>query len=186
MPRLLSLILALALLLTASLSACSPYKTSGGDAAAPRAQLHADADAAVSRFKSRDPSMQKFFDSAVAYAIFPSVGKAGFVIGGSHGLGELREHNIVTGYATISQATVGAQIGAQAYSEIIFFRDRANLQDFKDSRLEFAAQASAIAASAGASADADYHNGVAIFTIPVGGLMAEASVGGQKFSFEAK
>ncbi|AKH21406.1 YSC84-related protein [Sedimenticola thiotaurini] len=141
-------------------------------------------DEAIFRLKARDPGLKLFFDKAYGYAVFPTVGKAGFGLGGAYGEGEVYRQGRFIGTSTLSQVTIGLQIGGQAYTEIIFFRNKRALDDFTSGNFEFNAQASAVAVTAGASADADYNNGVAIFTLPKGGLMAEASVGGQKFSFE--
>jgi lipid-binding SYLF domain-containing protein len=141
---------------------------------------------AIANFKNSDPSMQVFFDKAQGYAVFPTVGKGGMGIGGAYGKGEVYEKGKKIGYSSLSQLTIGFQLGGQAYSEIIFFKDKATLNDFKSGNFEFSAQASAVAVTAGASADAGYNNGVAIFTLAKGGLMYEASVGGQKFSYTPK
>jgi lipid-binding SYLF domain-containing protein len=141
---------------------------------------------AIANLKNSDPSMQVFFDKAYGYAIFPTVGKGGIGIGGAYGKGEVYAQGRLIGYSSLTQVTIGFQLGGQAYSEIIFFKDQATLEDFTSGNFEFNAQASAVAVTAGASADADYSNGVAIFTITTGGLMYEASVGGQKFSFTPK
>jgi lipid-binding SYLF domain-containing protein len=138
---------------------------------------------AIASFKNSDPSMQVFFDKARGYAIFPTVGKGGMGIGGAYGKGEVYEKGKLIGYSSLTQLTLGFQLGGQAYSEIIFFKDKAALERFTSGNFEFSAQASAVAATAGASADAAYNNGVAIFTLAKGGLMYEASVGGQKFSY---
>lgn len=140
----------------------------------------------IANFKNHDPSMQVFFDKAQGFAVFPTVGKGGMGIGGAYGKGEVYEKGTLIGYSSLTQLTIGFQLGGQAYSEIIFFKDKATLNDFKSGNFEFSAQASAIAVTAGASADAGYNNGVAIFTLAKGGLMYEASVGGQKFSFTPK
>lgn len=152
----------------------------------PRAEREAEHEAreTIKRFREADPELKEFFDKAYGYAVFPTVGKAGMWIGGAYGTGVVFEHGRVIGKASLTQATIGLQMGGQTYSEIIFFKDRAVLEDFKQGNLELSAQASAIAAKTGASADADYTEGVAVFTLPKAGLMAEASVGGQKFSFE--
>ena len=98
--------------------------------------------------------------------------------------GEVYEQGVLIGTSSLTQLTIGWQLGGQAYSELVFFKDKAALDDFKRGNFELGAQASAVAATAGASADASYDNGVAIFTLAKGGLMYEASIGGQKFSFE--
>ncbi len=144
-------------------------------------ELHAKAQEAIAVLKDRDPTVQRFFDAAAAYAVIPTVGKAGFGVGGARGKGVLYENGAVTAIVTLTQLSFGFQWGGQAYSEFIFFRDDAALADFKRGNYELSAQASAVAVTAGASADADYSSGVAIFTQAKGGLMYEASVGGQKF-----
>jgi len=138
---------------------------------------------AIANFKNSDPGIQVFFDKAQGYAIFPTVGKGGIGIGGAFGKGEVYEQEKLVGKTTLTQVTLGFQLGGQAYSEIIFFKDKAAIDRFKKGRFELGAQVSAVAVTAGVSADAAYNNGVAIFTIAKGGLMYEAAVGGQKFSY---
>ncbi|MDH3688983.1 MAG: YSC84-related protein [Gammaproteobacteria bacterium] len=138
---------------------------------------------AIANFKNSDPGIQRFFDNAYGYAVFPSIGKGGFGIGGAHGKGKVYEQGRMIGESSMTQVTIGFQLGGQKYSEIIFFKDNAALDRFASGRFEFGAQASAVALTAGASADAAYSNSVAIFTLAKGGLMYEASVGGQKFKF---
>lgn len=140
-------------------------------------------DEAITRFKQRDPSMQRFFDSAAGYVLFPTVGKGGVGIGGAHGKGRLYQRGAHIGDASMTQVTVGFQWGGQAYSEIIFFESQHAIDEFKEGHFEFGAQVSAVAAHLGASADAAYEEGVAVFTLAKGGLMYEASVGGQKFRY---
>jgi len=139
--------------------------------------------ATVARFKAADMGLDRFFKSSAGYAVFPSVGKGAIGVGGAHGRGQVYEGGTVIGYTTLTQVTIGLQLGGQAYSELIFFKNQAALEDFKGGNYEFSAQASAVAATAGASTDADYTHGVLVFTLTQGGLMYEASVGGQKFSF---
>lgn len=125
--------------------------------------------------------MQRFFDTAEAYVVIPTVGKAGFGIGGARGKGLLYEGGKPTAIVTLTQLTVGFQWGGQTYSEFLFFKDATAVAEFKRGNYELGAQASAVAVTSGVSADADYSGGVAIFTRAKGGLMYEASVGGQKF-----
>lgn len=146
-------------------------------------ELHAKVVEARELFKEVDPSLQNYFDNAYAYVIFPNIVKGGLGIGGARGRGEVYERGRKIGDARVTQFTIGAQVGGQAYAEVIFFEDKDALENFKGSKMEFAAQISAIAASAGASKDAAYKNGVVVFTAGKKGLMAEASVGGQKFKF---
>ena len=147
-------------------------------------ELGAGSQEAVAALLESDPDMQRFFDSAVAHVVIPTVGKAGFGIGGARGKGLLYENGQPTAVVTLTQLTIGFQWGGQAYSEFLFFKDDVALQDFKRGNYELGAQASAVAVTAGASADADYSGGIAIFTQTKGGLMYEATVGGQKFALE--
>jgi lipid-binding SYLF domain-containing protein len=149
-------------------------------------EYHAKAQEAIATFKEKDPTIRRFFDSAVGYVVIPTVGKAGFGIGGARGKGVLYENGAVTANVTLSQLSFGFQWGGQAYSEFIFFEDQATLTNFKLGNYELGAQASAVAITAGASADAEFNGGMAIFTQAKGGLMYEASVGGQKFKVEPK
>ena len=142
-----------------------------------------DANETISLFKKTDPDLARFFKSSVGYAVFPNVGKGGFVVGGAHGSGVLYEGGQPVGSASLTQITIGLQAGGQAYAEIIFFETEHVLSNFKAANLEFSGQVSGVALTAGASANADYQRGVAVFTATKGGLMLEASVGGQKFSY---
>jgi len=139
--------------------------------------------ATIAAFQERDPGIKVFFDHAHGYAVFPSVGKLGVGIGGAYGEGEVYADSRHLGSAKLTQLTVGLQLGAQAYSEIVFFRDAESLRRFTDGGVELSAQASAVALDRGASADANYSGGMAVFTLARGGAMYEASVGGQKFFF---
>lgn len=134
----------------------------------------------------KDPGMKDWFDNSAGYAVFPKVGKGGIGVGGAYGKGLVISGNQVIGNTSLSQLSIGLQLGGQVYSEFIFFYDHTALDDFKRGNFELGAQVSAVAATAGASADASYNKGVAIFTNISGGLMYEASVGGQKFKYEAK
>ncbi|HSB19460.1 MAG TPA: YSC84-related protein [Anaeromyxobacteraceae bacterium] len=142
-----------------------------------------DAEVTVATFRRKDPSLGRFFSSALGYAVFPSVGKGGAGVGGAYGTGVLFERGKPTGRASLTQVTIGPQIGGQAYSEVVFFQTRKAIADFKKGELTMAAQVSAVAVKAGASANARYARGVAVFTLTQGGLMAEASVGGQRFDY---
>lgn len=142
-----------------------------------------NAKATVSAFKEKDSGMAKFFDNAAGYAVFPTVGKGAIGIGGAHGKGMVFEGDSPIGKSSVTQVTIGFQWGGQAYSQIIFFENKKALERFTEGNFEFAAQASAVAITAGASADLAYNSGVAVVTMAKGGLMYEASVGGQKFSF---
>ena len=154
-------------------------------AAAPAvARAQDDVPPVIAKFKEKDPGMEKIFADAVGYAVYPTVGKGGLGIGGAHGNDWVYAGGKLIGKSSLTQVTVGFQFGGQAYSEIVFFQTKQALDNFKLGHLKLDAQASAIALTARASADLAYRNGVAIVTMAKGGLMYEASVGGQKFSFK--
>jgi len=152
--------------------------------------------------KSKD--VKSFFNKAYGYAVFPTIGKAGFGIGGSYGEGTVFKQGNKTGTTTMAQVTIGFQLGGQAFSEIIFFENKKSYDSFTNGNFEFSAQASAVAinlaataqtstkgTSAGATASPEkstqkgfYQNGMATFTYTKGGLMYEAAIGGQKFTFD--
>lgn len=138
----------------------------------------------VDLFKKTDAHLETYFSSAVGYAIFPSVGKGAFIVGGAAGTGCLYQAGAIIGQAKLAQVTVGLQLGGQSYAEVIFFQNDDAIEAFKSNSFELSAQVSAVAAASGASANAKYRLGVLVFTIAKTGLMYEASVGGQKFSFK--
>lgn len=148
-----------------------------------RDTIIANARATLDRFVERDPGIERWLEQAHAYAVFPDIGKGGLWVGGGFGRGIVFRDGTPIGETTVSQATVGAQIGAQTFSQVIFFRDQAALARFQAENFEFSAQATAVAATEGAAATTSYERGVAVFIHSRGGLMAEASVGGQKFRY---
>lgn len=139
---------------------------------------------AILDIKEKDPDIQRFFDESAGFAVFPTVGKGGIGVGGARGKGLVIANGVVLGRTTLTQLTVGFQLGGQTYSEFVFFKDDAALQQFQRGNFEMGAQASAVAVTAGASADANYDKGVAVFTNVKGGLMYEATIAGQKFKYE--
>lgn len=171
-----SIILSLALLLaTGSALAFEPDSND---------KMQLDVAKAILDIKGVDPDIQRFFDESAGYAAFATVGKGGIGIGGAHGKGLVIVGDKVVGKTSLSQVTVGFQLGGQTYSEFIFFKDNAALEQFQRGNFEMGAQASAVAVTAGASADANYDKGVAVFTHVKGGLMYEATISGQKFKYE--
>jgi lipid-binding SYLF domain-containing protein len=159
----------------------------------------------VSIFKNAGAS-GKYFSNSYGYAVFPTIGKGGVGIGGARGSGQVYVHGKYVGDTTMTQLTVGLQLGGQAFSQIIFFEDERSFKEFTSGNFEFSAQTSAVAITAGASASAGtagatagasggkkdattagkYHKGTAVFSVAKGGLMYEAALGGQKFSYTAK
>ena len=166
----------------------------------------ADSDAdAVDSFRKAGES-GAYFSNSYGYAVFPTIGKGGMGVGGAHGSGGVYANGKKTGTSKMTQVTFGFQLGGQAFSQIIFFEDERAFKSFTSGNFEFSAQASAVAITAGASAEANtgggassgvsggrndattashsgYRKGMAIFTIAKGGLMYEAALGGQKYSY---
>jgi len=148
-------------------------------------KLIEDSKHATAEFIKADGLMQNLFDKSYGYVIFPNVGKGAIGVGGAAGNGIVFESGRPIGHAEMKQVSVGFQFGGQAYREVIFFENKEALDRFKQNKFEFSAQVSAVAATAGASADVKYHEGVMVFTQEKGGLMYEASIGGQKFKYTA-
>ena len=138
---------------------------------------------ALKKFK-RIRRLKPYFKEAAGFAVFPNIAKAGLGIGGARGNGEVFEDGKVIGSTTVTQLSFGFQLGGQAFSQIIFFQNKRDLDRFTDGNFEFGASASAALITEGANASVDYTNGVAVMTFSKGGLMYEASIGGQKFTFK--
>ena len=155
----------------------------------------------------KSPAVQPFFKNCYGYAVFPTVGKGGFIIGGSYGEGKVFKHGKSTGTVQLVKGSIGFQLGGQAFSQMIFFQDKRAYTDFTSGSFEFDATASAVAITAGVQAkagteggtagasagpatgvqaDIAYYKGMAVFVHAKGGLMYEASLGGQKFTFTPK
>jgi len=141
--------------------------------------------AAITNFKT-DADIAKWFNTAYGYAVFPSITKAAVVVGGAGGSGRVFEKGAYVGDVKVSQASIGASLGGESFAEVIFFETKAALDKFKGSEWEMAAGMSAVAATSGKSKDAKYTDGVAVFTQAKKGLMADVSVGGQKFKYTPK
>jgi lipid-binding SYLF domain-containing protein len=132
-----------------------------------------------------DSELEKFFRKSAGYVIFPNVGKGGFVVGAASGKGVVYEGEKAIGMASLKKLNIGLQAGGQSIIEIIFFEDDTALYEFKQGNFTFSAEASAVAIKSGIAVNAKYKDGVAVFALPKAGLMADASVGGQKFRYRA-
>ena len=146
--------------------------------------IKAEALKIIQEFKTKDPGITNFFNTAYGYAVFPAIGKGGLGVGGAGGKGIVFKGGNAVGDAKMSQVTIGFQAGGQKYAEVIFFENAAAYNRFTGNNFEFASQVSAIALQSGVSADAKYRDGMLVFTMPLAGLMYEASVGGQKFKVD--
>jgi len=168
---------------------------------------HADKFTDTIQVFKKSEVVQPFFKNAYGYAVFPTIGKAGFGIGGSYGTGQVYQGGKVTGEVSLIKGSIGWQWGGQAFSQMIFFEDKRSYGEFTSGEFEFDATASAVAITAGAQAKAgtegasagtsagpatgkqaktSYHKGMVVFTHTKGGLMYEAAIGGQKFNFKPK
>lgn len=174
----------LAVLITLGLVSTSSYAQSWTPDVSDKLEL--SVAQAIIKANESDPALTMWFESAYAYAVFPKVGKGGFIVGGAHGKGLVIRGNTTVGKTSLTQVTVGAQLGGQAYAQYIMFKDQTAFEHFTRGNFEMGAQVSAVAITLGASADASYDSGVAVFTLAEGGLMFEASVGGQKFKYSPK
>jgi lipid-binding SYLF domain-containing protein len=143
------------------------------------------AERTIQQYKETDPNLRRFFERSAGYAVFSIIGKGGFGFGGAYGSGVLYEKGEATGKVSLTQATIGLQMGGQTYSEIIFFETAEALANFKRNEFAFSAQVSAVALQNGASANAAFRDRIAVFTAPKHGLMLETSVGGQHFGYSA-
>jgi len=141
---------------------------------------------ALNQMLEDSPKLKSFADNAYGYAVFPKVTKAGIGVGGAAGRGIVFKGSSDVGTASLKQASIGLQLGGQQYSEVVFFENKEAYDHFINGNLKFGAQASAVAITVGASVDAAYVDGVAVFTRVKGGLMYEASIGGQHFKYEPK
>jgi len=146
-------------------------------------KLIEDSKTAQAEFVRSDSLMQSLFANSYGYVIFPNVGKGAIGVGGAAGNGIVFEKGTPVGSAKLKQISIGFQLGGQTYREVIFFESAEALDRFKQDNFEFAAQASAVAATKGASANVKYRDGVMVFTQEKKGLMYEASVGGQRFDY---
>lgn len=149
-------------------------------------ELVADSKEVLTKMMEKTPKIQTLYDESYGYAVFPTITKGGIGIGGAVGNGVVYQNHEIVGTSKLKQATYGLQLGGQQYSEVIFFENKDSYDRFINGKLKFDAQASAVALKSGASFDAAYANGVAVFTKTKGGLMCEASIGGQHFSHKPK
>jgi len=151
-----------------------------------KADLVEDSQKALQKMIEQKPKLQSFKDKSYGYAVFPRVTKGAVGIGGAGGKGIVFKNHEPEGQSTLKQATIGFQLGGQQYVEVIFFENKEAYDKFTNKKVKFDGQASAVAITAGASVDVAFKNGMAVFTQTKGGLMYEASIGGQHFSYKPK
>ncbi|HEY0467437.1 MAG TPA: YSC84-related protein, partial [Polyangiaceae bacterium] len=139
----------------------------------------------IALFKKKDSTISQLFSSSAGYVVIPTVGEGALIVGGAHGAGEAFEAGGYVGRVTVSEVSIGAQVGGQSYSQVVFFETPVDFKRLKENSFKFSAEVSAVALDQGVAKNAKFKDGIATFVIPKEGLMAAASVGGQKLSFEA-
>jgi len=163
-----------------AVAACASTPKTAGE----RRDLESRAEATTSEMTAKDPALHDVLTSSYAYVVFPQIGKGGAIVGGAHGTGILYERGVPIGFVVLNQASIGAQLGGQAFSELLVFRDRNATERLKSGNFQLGADVGAVALTAGAAARAQFSNGVAAFVMPRGGLMVDISVSGQKLTYQ--
>ena len=169
-------------LVAAGLISCSTAPSTPGG----RDVLVQQATTTMNEMNREDPGLDELTRKGYGYALFPEIAKGGLVFGGGYGRGVVYEQGQLVGYADLSQASFGLQMGGQTFSELIVFENKAALELLKQGRVELAADASAVILKTGAAANARFVDGFAVFVRPIGGAMVEATVGGQQVTFVPK
>lgn len=159
--------------------ATTPKTTAG------KRDLATDARNALAAMQADDPTLSSKLQSSYAYAVFPSVGEGGFIVGGEYGRGVVFQNGRIIGYASLKAASVGLEAGGQSFDELVLFRDSAALSRMINQGLSFTGQVEGTALKAGAAAQTTFRNGIAVLIKPMGGLMANLSIGGQSISYVA-
>jgi lipid-binding SYLF domain-containing protein len=151
-----------------------------------QAALVAAATARLQQMRTADPTLGALLQKGDGYAVFPHVDKGGLGVGGAYGRGVVYERGQPIGYSDLTQGTVGVQAGGQSFSELLVFETKAALDRFKAGQFGFTADASAVVLTSGAATNATFIDGVAVVVQPLSGVMIEAAMGGQKFTYQAK
>ena len=182
-PRRLITSMALVLTVVAGLlGSCATAPASREDKAA----LVTEATSRWQQMSTANPALGTLVKQGHGYALFPDVGKAGLGVGGAYGRGVVYERGQHIGYSDLTQGTVGAQVGGQSFSELLVFENKAALDRFKEGRIGFAADASAVVLKSGVATNLNFVDGVAVVVQPIGGVMVEAAIGGQQFTYQAR
>jgi lipid-binding SYLF domain-containing protein len=167
---------------TGLLSSCATAPASREDKVA----LVSEATTRLQQMSTEDPALGALVKRSHGYSLFPNVGKGGLVVGGAYGRGVVYERGQHIGYSDLTQGSVGLQAGGQSFSELLVFENKAALDRFKAGQFGFAADASAVVLKSGAATNANFVDGIAVVVQPIGGVMVEAAIGGQQFTYQAK
>lgn len=161
-----------------------------GCATAPRTRAQQDslrqsADATLAEMIARDRALEDVIRKAPAYAVFPSIGKGGLLVGGAYGRGILYEDGTPTGYVSLEQASIGAQLGGQTFAELIVLRNADEVRKLKEGRFTAGANLGVVVLSAGAATHATFDPNSSVFVMPRGGLMVDISITGQQINYQS-
>lgn len=148
-----------------------------------RDKLISDAEDAKEAFRKNNKELSELFDSAYGYAIFPNVGKGAYILGGAAGNGVVYKQGELIGFAELRQVDIGLQIGGQAFRQVMLFKTKEALEEFKSGDYELSGSVSAVVVEEGEAKSIRFKDGVAVATMPKAGAMVEVSVGGQKFEY---
>ena len=168
----------LIVLVVATAACATAPKTAGG-----RSDLVASANTTLVSMERQDSGLSPMLASSAGYAVFPSIGKGGVVVGGAYGRGVLYQHGRHVGFVELNQASIGLQLGAQTFTELVVFRDQFDIEKLKSGDFSLGGNVSAVVLTTGAAATTPFVDGVAVFVIPRGGAMVEASLSGQKINY---
>jgi lipid-binding SYLF domain-containing protein len=152
---------------------------------AERDSLRQNADATLGEMIARDPALRDVTHGAQAYAVFPSIGKGGVLVGGAYGKGILYEGGVATGYVSLEQASIGAQLGGQSFSELVVLRNTADINALKSGNYTVGADMGVVVLSSGAAEHATFDSNASVFVLPRGGLMVDVSISGQQIKFQS-
>jgi lipid-binding SYLF domain-containing protein len=147
--------------------------------------LQQEADTTQAAMIARDPALRDVIRDAPAYAVFPSIGKGGVLVGGAYGKGILYEHGVPTGFVSVEQASIGAQLGGQSFSELLVLRDPADIAAVKSGRFTVGANMGVAVLSTGAEAHTTFDPNASVFVMPRGGLMVDVSISGQQIKYQS-
>ncbi len=172
-----------------SILAAMAFVVMAGCATAPKtakekSALITEANSTLNAMMIRDPGIRNVVDRSAGYVVFPKIAKGGLLVGGAYGRGVVYHHGRAVGYAELNQGSLGAQIGGQTFSELIVFQDPNKLAKLENGKFDIGANASGVVVTAGAAASANFDQGMAVFLMPSGGLMAELSLAGQQINFQ--
>jgi lipid-binding SYLF domain-containing protein len=166
------------------------FATVTGCATAPstraeRQSLRESAEATLGEMRARDPQLQTVLQNAPAYAVFPSIGKGGVLVGGAYGKGILYENGVATGFVSLEQASIGAQLGGETFAELLVLRNPADIDALKQERYSVGANVGVVVLSSGAEQHATFDPNATVFVLPRGGLMVDVSISGQQLKYQS-